>query len=214
MRTILKDGERLIIEVKRHWISLLAPLLISAGSIVGFFVLLESYPQLYKLRSLGGVILVAAPVYFLYKFYEREVDIWAVTNLRVIDEWGVFTRNTRESPLERINNVSYKQPLLGIILGYGDVTIQTAADHGDTTIGFANRPKLLKDAIAKAQSEFLEGTHHHESNRKDTKGGDEEQAETKECPWCAEVIKARARICRFCGRETVSEEKNKGGKKG
>jgi len=211
MRTILKNGEQLIIEVKRHWISLMAPFLISAGSVTGFLVLLSSYPSLSQFRSVGGIILVAAPAYFLYKFYEREVDIWALTNVRVIDEWGVFTRNTRESPLERINNVSYKQPLLGILLGYGDVTIQTAADHGDTTIGFANRPKLLKDAIAKAQAESHEGVQHHASQRKEPLD-DDEREELTECPWCAEKIKAKARICRYCQRETkppVSEDKNK-----
>jgi len=202
MRTVLKDGEKLIIEVKRHWIVLMTPIVISVGIIVGFFTI-TSYPQLSVYRSFGGFVIIIAPLYFLYKFYDREVDIWAVTSLRVIDEWGIFTRNTRESPLERINNVAYKQPLMGIILGYGNVTIQTAADHGDTTIGFANRPKMLKDAIAKAQSEFNENIYTPRDEKK-------MQAGTIECPWCAELIKAKAKICRFCRKEIITKKRSDG----
>ena len=31
----------------------------------------------------------------------------AVTNLRIIDEFGVLTLNSKESPLNKINNVIY-----------------------------------------------------------------------------------------------------------
>lgn len=39
-----------------------------------------------------------------------------------------------------------------------------------------------------------------------------ESTETKECPYCAEIIKKRAKVCRFCGRDLTlnsapSEEK-------
>jgi len=33
--------------------------------------------------------------------------------------------------------------------------------------------------------------------------GEEEQGETKRCEFCAESIKARARVCRFCGRDVA-----------
>lgn len=39
----------------------------------------------------------------------------------------------------------------------------------------------------------------------------EATADTRKCPWCAEVIKTEAKICRFCNR-TVDE--NKTAKKG
>jgi hypothetical protein len=33
--------------------------------------------------------------------------------------------------------------------------------------------------------------------------GEEEQGETKRCAFCAESIKAQARVCRFCGRDVA-----------
>src|SRR5665811_2573857 len=81
-------------------------------------------------------------------------SIWAVTNMRVIDESGFFSRYSKESPLDKINNVEYDQSLWGRMFGYGDVEIQTAAEMGDTTYKMIHYPKLLKDTITHAQEEY------------------------------------------------------------
>jgi len=205
MRTALEKGEKAVIEVKRHWVVLLRPVFFIFLSLVALYVTFK-YPVLTPWRDVPVAAAVVTPFFFLYKFYEREVDIWAVTNMRVIDEWGVFTRNTRESPLDRINNVSYVQPLPGLLLGYGDVTIQTAAEHGETTVKLVTSPRKLKDAIIKAQSEFVK-----------TQGsGTVTVDDSVECPWCAERIKKKARMCRYCGKNvstTENNEKNKEVKK-
>lgn len=193
MRTQLSTDEKLIIQVNKHWITLTKPLFLVLFS---FIVLVATfkYPSLTGFRDVafGGVVL--APVYFVYKFYERKFDIWAVTNMRVVDESGVFTRNTKDSPLDRINNVTYEQSLAGLFLGFGDVKIQTAAEEGDTSINFVMRPKELKDAIIEAQKKFRE-----DSKQKDVQPDLPDNM--VECPWCAELIKKKALICRFCVRE-------------
>lgn len=77
-----------------------------------------------------------------------------MTNLRVIDEEGIFTLITKESPLEKINNISYKQTILGRILNYGEVEIQTAAEHGATIYPMITNPKILKKVVANARDEY------------------------------------------------------------
>jgi uncharacterized membrane protein YdbT with pleckstrin-like domain len=74
--------------------------------------------------------------------------------MRVVDESGFFTRYSKESPLDKINNVEYDQPILGRILGYGNVDIQTAAEMGETKYELIHHPKLLKDTITHAQEEY------------------------------------------------------------
>jgi uncharacterized membrane protein YdbT with pleckstrin-like domain len=90
----------------------------------------------------------------LYSIAQRNNNIWAVTNLRIIDEFGVFTLNSKESPLDKINNVTYNQTILGRIFGFGNVQIQTAAEIGSTTYYMVEKPKKLKDTITLMQEEY------------------------------------------------------------
>lgn len=74
--------------------------------------------------------------------------------MRVIDESGFFSRYSKESPLDKINNVEYDQSLKGRMMGYGTVEIQTAAEMGETTYTMIHYPKLLRDTITHAQEDY------------------------------------------------------------
>lgn len=107
-----------------------------------------------SLRSIFYLISVAGILYAIYKIYYRLYDIWVVTNLRVIDEYGLFTHYAFESPLDKINNISFSQTLWGRQMGYGNVMIQTAASHGTTTYFGVENPNELKDSITNMQEEY------------------------------------------------------------
>jgi uncharacterized membrane protein YdbT with pleckstrin-like domain len=100
------------------------------------------------------LVSAGAVVYAIIKILQRQCNIWAVTNLRVIDENGLLTHYAIESPLDKINNVSYSQSLWGRLLGYGNVMIQTAAGHGITTYTGVEKPQRLKDTITTMQEEY------------------------------------------------------------
>jgi len=42
-------------------------------------------------------------VYWLIRYYSWKVNIWVVTNFRVIDESGLMNHFAKESPLDKIN---------------------------------------------------------------------------------------------------------------
>jgi membrane protein YdbS with pleckstrin-like domain len=100
------------------------------------------------------IIIVITVLWFIYKLFERRSNLWAVTNFRVIDEYGVFTNNSKETPLEKINNISFRQSLMGRVFNYGDVQIQSAAEAGATLHEMVSRPNALKDAITQCQEEY------------------------------------------------------------
>ncbi len=149
MRTELKPDEKVVLITRPHWFTISLPLLIGAIGITGGIIL-----------SVMGLFLAGIPValvlagYAGYKMLEWQRNIWAVTNMRVIDEEGVFSSDTKESPLDKINNVSYSQTFFGKIFGYGKVDIQTAAEIGETSYSNVEKPGKLKDAITTMQEEY------------------------------------------------------------
>ena len=200
MRTQLRDGETVILELRRHWI-----VLARAAFWTGLFLVLGIVLLSFS-TSVASVIALAVAVCmglrFAYKLYERKVDLWAVTNRRVIDESGVFSHSSKDSPLDKINNISYQQTLWGRMLGYGTVQIQTAAGMGATTDKFVETPQKLKDTITRCQEENKHAASDEQTSRlaQAIAATQRDEGETRDCPFCAERIKAKAKICRFCGR--------------
>jgi uncharacterized membrane protein YdbT with pleckstrin-like domain len=146
MRTPLQKGEKILLVTRPSWITLIGPVLITLVALV----------IAYFIDFFGWGLAVSVPLllYFLYKYFEWRTNIWAVTNYRVIDETGLINHFAKESPLEKINNVSYDQSLFGRLLNYGHVEIQTAAEIGSTDYHHVHGPKLLKDTITLAQADY------------------------------------------------------------
>jgi uncharacterized membrane protein YdbT with pleckstrin-like domain len=153
MRTKLKQDEKVVLVIRPHWILLFWPVLLTVAAIVAG-ILIGDY---------GYIIPVVFVCYTGYKIIQRNRNLWAVTDLRIIDEFGVFTLNSKESPLDKINNVSYNQTFWGRIFGYGNVQIQTAAEIGSTTYCNVERPKELKDTITQMQEDYKKTQIHYQA---------------------------------------------------
>ena len=150
MRTPLQKGEKILLVTRTSPISLAGPLVLALAAIVGaWFIAMRanSIPWALAVAGLGIVI-------FLYKYFQWKVNIWVITSFRVIDEAGLLSHYAKESPLEKINNVSYDQSIWGRLLNFGHVEIQTAAEVGATDYYNVYHPKRLKDTITLAQSEY------------------------------------------------------------
>ena len=149
MKTRLKENEKVALIIRPHIITLVPSALISLG------ILAAGILVIYAGWVYGGpAFFLIAVLYFLYKMAERKNNLWAVTNFRVIDEYGLFTRNSKECPIDKINNVSYTQSVWGRMIGFGNVEIQTAAEMGATVYHMVEHPGLLKDTITEMQEAY------------------------------------------------------------
>ncbi len=147
MRTPLQKGEKVLLVTYSSWVSLTGPVLFAMIALVASYFI--GFSSRY-----GWVAALIGLVYAAIRYFTWKVNIWVVTNFRVIDEAGLINHFAKESPLEKINNVSYDQSVWGRVFNFGHVEIQTAAQIGATDYYNVNHPKRLKDTITSAQSEF------------------------------------------------------------
>lgn len=147
MRTPLQKDEKILLVTHRTWLALAGPALfaliaITIGIVIGFII------------HFGWALCLLGIAVFIFKYYSWQSYIWVVTNQRVIDEIGLFSHFAKESPLEKINNVSYSHSFWGRMFNYGDVEIQTAAQIGATVYKQVSHPKQLKEVITQAQTDI------------------------------------------------------------
>ncbi|HEY4337018.1 MAG TPA: PH domain-containing protein [Puia sp.] len=148
MRTPLQKGEKILLVTYSSWTVLIMPVLIALLGVAAalLIVIKASSPW-------GWLAAVLGVGYWFIKYYSWKVNLWVVTNFRVIDETGLLSHFAKESPLDKINNVSYDQTVMGRLFNFGHVEIQTAAEVGATNYFNVQHPKRLKDTITAAQSE-------------------------------------------------------------
>jgi uncharacterized membrane protein YdbT with pleckstrin-like domain len=210
VRTPLRPGEELVAMVRRHWVVLSGPFaaaLFLLGCLIGAWFIGRPW-----IAPAAGAALAVAAVWAGWRWLEWRCDLWAITSERVIDEAGVLSLRAVDSPLDKIHNVACSQSLLGRVLGYGTLNIQTAAESGSTTIESVARPMEVKEAILERQQRgryragdeargAAAGARAVEDRNSQAPEAAGAGHETRECPFCAERIKARAKVCRFCGRD-------------
>ncbi len=189
MRTLLRDNEKVILEVTKHWIVLVKPAFIMALSLVIYVFMAVSNVKFVKSSSwLVFCALCLSGLYLWYCIRERRVNLWIITNLRVISEEGLFTWQAKESPIDKINNMQYRQTILGRMYDFGDVEIQTAAEAGATIDQYVSHPRLLHDTVVEMQEGLSRNAPPSQVSVRNVQEIDDERL----CPFCAEIIKKRA----------------------
>jgi|WetSurMetagenome_2_1015567.scaffolds.fasta_scaffold01805_13 uncharacterized membrane protein YdbT with pleckstrin-like domain len=187
MRTQIADDEQIIFEGRRHWITLCSPML--ALVILSFLFLLTQaihFNHIIKLIVTAILLIMAFSAFmsFITKSIDRRFTIWAITDRRLIKEWGIISRQFDETPLNRITNISFEQSVWGRFLNYGWVGVQTAAEEGFEGFAALSDPQEFVNLL-------------NESRNAVERGGKDLQ----KCPYCAEFVKSEASVCRYCGRD-------------
>lgn len=83
-------------------------------------------------RALGVLVALAIPIYAVMRIRATE---YVLTDRAVYRKTGVVGRSVARVTLEKVQNSSFDQHALGAIVGYGNVTFDTA---GGVDLSFAN----------------------------------------------------------------------------
>jgi uncharacterized membrane protein YdbT with pleckstrin-like domain len=72
---------------------------------------------------------------------------FVVTNQRIIYRTGVISRHGVEIPLERINNINFRQRIFERLIGAGNLDIESAGEQGSSTFDFVRHPDGVQQEI-------------------------------------------------------------------
>lgn len=125
---LLADGEHIEFEMRPHYRALIAP---AAVLVVEVFI--ASFLFFWTSQTwLRWVIVIAAlgiAIFGVLAPYLRWSSTqYVFTDRRIIIRRGILTKQGRDMPLSKVNNVSFEVPLLGRVLNYGRISIESASD--------------------------------------------------------------------------------------
>jgi uncharacterized membrane protein YdbT with pleckstrin-like domain len=149
----LQPGEEILYRAHVTRISLIpwiaALVLAFAGAAIAFHQTGEI-----AIAVAGGAVALVLAVLILVKLLVLRSYEHILTNRRLIQQTGILRKQSMDAPLDKVNNVEHWQTLWGRILGYGDVEIDTASEHGATRFRSISRPLEFKSAIVGAAEAY------------------------------------------------------------
>lgn len=160
-RKLLTSGEEIVVELRPHWKALVGPVLWTAalGALTG--VLFAKIGG--DLRGPLRLILAAGALVAWWLIAGLRLLRWffteyVLTNERLIARSGVIAKMGKEIPLERINDITFRQSVLDRFLGSGDLVLESAGELGQTTFDDIPNPAEMQKQIY-ATAEEREAMH-------------------------------------------------------
>lgn len=162
-----KSYEKIIHILRRHPVTfvptLLLFLLLLALPIGVFFIISSLFPELlngpiiYPTAVLAAsVFYLAIIVFFFTQFIDFYLDLWVVTNDRIVDieQFGLFARTVSEVDLFRIQDVTTNvHGFFSTIFNYGVITIKTASDNKSIVFKNIPRPNAVREKLIRLSDE-------------------------------------------------------------
>ena len=148
MSAHLLPGEALALTRHRHWIvavkAMTLPLLIVLAAVLAAF--LTFIPRDYRILAVLAALALAG-LWAIVVYIGWTAASITLTSQRVILAYGVFSRSSKVVAIDRIQDISTKQGVLGRIFGYGTVEIDAAASAGAEVFDHVPDPNGFRDQV-------------------------------------------------------------------
>jgi uncharacterized membrane protein YdbT with pleckstrin-like domain len=153
--SVLTKDEHVEIHLHPHWKVLVLPVLAAvvlvAGVLAAWIFLPKAGWSNIALIAVGAVALILFVWWSVWPWMVWRTTHYVFTNERVIMREGVFAREGRDIPLNRVNDVSFHHTFFERLLGTGVLTIESAGERGQIVL--PNIPH-----VEKIQSQLYELT--------------------------------------------------------
>ena len=153
LETMLGENEHILLRARKHWSVLFGNIVLEIVLIIALIIAaIVLLPIVAFPVAPLGFILVLVPLFGMGRdflvWYNRQ---YIVTNRRVIQTSGVFSKDVVDSSLEKVNDVKLSQSFWGRLFDYGDIEILTASEVGANVFRSIGDPIKFKTAMLNAK---------------------------------------------------------------
>src|ERR1700674_61062 len=152
----LLPGENLILKEHPHWVVLIKsiwlPIVAVILVVIADFTILEANYNTWNLplhfRTYFTLAVMALALLWLIVVWIRwQSTTYRLTDQRIKIETGVFGRQEKVIPIDRVQDCMTKLSLLGRMLGYGRVEIDAAGAQGAEVLDHLPNPGRFRDLV-------------------------------------------------------------------
>lgn len=145
---LLLEGESIALDLRPHWWFFVGPA--AAGVLV--LAVLVGVLQLdgdWETAGLYGfaVVAVAWAAWLTVRLARWGTTHFVVTSDRLIFRSGVLSKQGRDIPLERVNDIASSQTFFERLIGAGDLLIESAGERGQQTFTDVPHPDAVTQEI-------------------------------------------------------------------
>ena len=97
-----------------------------------------------------GVIALGTLVWVIVRYLKWRTTYFVITSDRLIYRHGVIGKAGIEIPLERVNNVNFKQGIFERMIGAGDLLIESGGEDGMEVFDNIRDPEQVQSFIQRA----------------------------------------------------------------
>jgi membrane protein YdbS with pleckstrin-like domain len=126
VRKYLLPDETAVVATRRHWAVLIEPTVKFLPVFVAGSWLLLLDPDNRVTSSAGLLVVLASLVYYGLRVGEWWMRHFIVSTRRVLLTSGIIARTVTLLPLRRITDLTWKETVLGQVLGYGTFRFESA----------------------------------------------------------------------------------------
>lgn len=143
---LLNDGEAVVIDTHPHWwtftpaaIWLLVAIVVSVVAAVKIDNDIVNY--------IGIALILFTLVRLGWVYLQWFTTDFVLTSDRLITRSGVFSRQTREIPVERINDLACHQSIFERVIGSGDLLVESGGERGQQKFSNVSDPFTVQNTI-------------------------------------------------------------------
>src|SRR5687767_13899206 len=151
--SLLADHEKLVFDLRPHWLAMFSPGLWTVGLLIGLFIGYRAVDAVITGNAsigksiVGGIALIAWIALAVIPFLKWRFTMFVLTTDRLITRTGIIAKQSKEIPLERVNDISFNQSIVERMVGAGDLVIESAGELGQNRITNVRKPDQVQLAI-------------------------------------------------------------------